>query len=186
MYADTPSGQIHYRELGEGRPVLLLHKTPSSSVMWTCVMPLLAAAGFRTIAPDTRGYGSSEPPSSPPPEMGFYARAALGVLDHLGVEQADVCGFVQGDGDQYLDELIEPALCLARVQGLPFVTAGTRVARRRGSAPAARPPAAPGGSARPAAGRRRSRSRGSPALHLGERGLRLGELHPGRRPAAGE
>lgn len=95
-YADTPSGQIHYRELGSGRPVLLLHKTPSSSVMWTRVMPLLAEAGFRAIAPDNPGYGASERPASPPQEMGHYARGMLGVLDHLGIEEADVVGFYTG------------------------------------------------------------------------------------------
>lgn len=95
-YADTPSGQIHYRELGSGRPVLLLHKTPSSSVMWTRVMPLLAEAGFRAIATDNPGYGASERPAAPPQEMGFYSRAALGVLDHLAIDEADVCGFYTG------------------------------------------------------------------------------------------
>lgn len=95
-YADTPSGQVHYRELGTGRPVLLLHKTPSSSIMWTRVMPLLAERGFRAIATDNPGYGASERPPTPPQEMGFYSRAALGVLDHLGIAEADVVGFYTG------------------------------------------------------------------------------------------
>ncbi len=95
-YADTPSGQIHFREEGAGRPVLLLHKTPSSSIMWTRVMPLLAERGYRAVAIDNPGYGSSERPATPPQEMGFYSRAALGVLDALGIEQADVCGFYTG------------------------------------------------------------------------------------------
>ena len=95
-YADTSSGQVHYREHGTGRPVLLLHKTPSSSVMWTRVMPLLAERGYRAIATDNPGYGASERPLAPPEEMGFYSRAALGVLDCLGIEQADVVGYYTG------------------------------------------------------------------------------------------
>mgnify|MGYP006267939657 CR=1 FL=1 len=95
-YADTPSGQIHYRELGDGRPVLLLHKTPSSSVMWERVMPLLAEAGYRAIAPDNPGYGASERPASPPKDMRWYSQAMLGVLDHLGAPEADVVGFYTG------------------------------------------------------------------------------------------
>jgi pimeloyl-ACP methyl ester carboxylesterase len=50
---------MHVLEAGEaGRPVLLLlHGFPELAWSWRKVMPALAAAGFRVIAPDQRGYG---------------------------------------------------------------------------------------------------------------------------------
>jgi pimeloyl-ACP methyl ester carboxylesterase len=77
----------------DGRPVLLLHGFPQSSREWARVMPALAAAGFRAVAPDQRGYS----PGARPPEVGDYEMSALtgdvvGMLDRLGVERADVVG----------------------------------------------------------------------------------------------
>lgn len=56
-------------------------------------MPALAAAGFRAVAMDLRGYGGSDRPAG----VGAYAMRhlvgdALGVLDALGVERAHVAG----------------------------------------------------------------------------------------------
>ena len=41
-YADTEVGQVHYVEAGEGPPVVLLHQTASSSVVYARTLPLLA------------------------------------------------------------------------------------------------------------------------------------------------
>ena len=41
-YADTEVGQIHYRTVGEGEPIVMLHHTASSSITFHRVMPLLA------------------------------------------------------------------------------------------------------------------------------------------------
>ena len=53
---------MHFREAGEtGAPVaLLVHGYPNSSYMWTDVLPAVAAAGYRGVAPDLPGYGDSE------------------------------------------------------------------------------------------------------------------------------
>ena len=77
----------------DGRPVLLLHGFPQSSREWAGVMRALAEAGCRAVAPDQRGYS----PGARPAEVGDYAMAALvgdavGMLDQLGAEQADVVG----------------------------------------------------------------------------------------------
>jgi pimeloyl-ACP methyl ester carboxylesterase len=50
---------MHLLEAGDAtRPVLLLlHGFPELAYSWRKVMPTLAAAGFRVIAPDQRGYG---------------------------------------------------------------------------------------------------------------------------------
>jgi haloalkane dehalogenase len=58
-------GEIAYREAvparQSGDPVLLLHGFPESSYMWRHLMPALANAGRRAIAPDLPGYGDSPP-----------------------------------------------------------------------------------------------------------------------------
>ena len=64
-YADTPNGQIHYRQLKnvDGVPLVLFHQTASSGTMFETMMTLLADS-FHTIAPDNPGFGASFPPPS--------------------------------------------------------------------------------------------------------------------------
>ena len=52
------------REAGaqDGEPVILLHGFPETSHMWTGLMPDLAAAGYRCLAPDQRGYSDGARP----------------------------------------------------------------------------------------------------------------------------
>jgi haloalkane dehalogenase len=54
---------LAYRTAGDAtdRVVLLVHGYPESSYMWHAVLPVLAEAGWRAIAPDLPGYGDSEP-----------------------------------------------------------------------------------------------------------------------------
>lgn len=59
-YCDTAAGQIHYRECGSGRPVVLGHWAPSSGRMYEHVLPRFAARGYRAIAFDLAGYGRSD------------------------------------------------------------------------------------------------------------------------------
>jgi len=66
--------------------VLLLHGFPQHSGMWDGVTPALHAAGYRTVAPDQRGYS----PGARPPEVDAYDLAelsadALAILDALAV-----------------------------------------------------------------------------------------------------
>lgn len=94
-YADTTLGQIHYVEAGTGPPIVLLHQTASSSVMYERAMPLLAA-GHRAVAIDTPGFGMSDGPAGPEGVIEHYAEAVVGVMDHLGIEAAHVVGFHTG------------------------------------------------------------------------------------------
>jgi haloalkane dehalogenase len=54
---------LAYRSAGDSndRVVLLVHGYPESSYMWHDVLPALADAGWRALAPDLPGYGDSEP-----------------------------------------------------------------------------------------------------------------------------
>jgi haloalkane dehalogenase len=57
------AGGLAYREAGAAahRAVVLVHGYPESSFMWQAVLPALADAGWRALAPDLPGYGDSEP-----------------------------------------------------------------------------------------------------------------------------
>ena len=52
--------RLCYAEAGEGRPVLLAHGNGESHHLFDSLIPRLTAAGYRVIAPDSRGHGASE------------------------------------------------------------------------------------------------------------------------------
>jgi pimeloyl-ACP methyl ester carboxylesterase len=63
---------VAYLEQGTGPLVLLLHGFPDNARSWEHQLPALAAAGYRAVAPNLRGYPPSEIPAD-----GFYDRATL-------------------------------------------------------------------------------------------------------------
>jgi pimeloyl-ACP methyl ester carboxylesterase len=78
---------------GEGPDVLLVHGFPDDHTVWRHQIPALVAAGYRVIAPDTRGCGDS----AMPPRVADYRIEKLvadlvGVLDALGVEKVRLVG----------------------------------------------------------------------------------------------
>lgn len=94
-YVEIGDGrQIHYRAMGEGPAVVLLHKTPSSSIQFVRALPILARH-HRVLALDTPGFGLSDPPLTQP-TMGDYADTLLDTLDVLGVERATLVGHHTG------------------------------------------------------------------------------------------
>jgi pimeloyl-ACP methyl ester carboxylesterase len=61
-YADLGDVRLHYVEAGEGPLVVLLHGFPEFWYGWRRQIAPLAAAGFRVVAPDMRGYNLSSRP----------------------------------------------------------------------------------------------------------------------------
>ncbi|MBI3695936.1 MAG: alpha/beta fold hydrolase [Acidobacteria bacterium] len=59
-YLDWQGLRMHYVDEGAGKPVLLLHGEPTWSYLYRKMIPLLAAAGYRPIAPDYIGFGKSD------------------------------------------------------------------------------------------------------------------------------
>ena len=61
----SPSLKIHYLDPNpDGAPVvLLLHGLGATGLSWQLQIPALTGAGFRTLAPDARGFGRSIPAS---------------------------------------------------------------------------------------------------------------------------
>jgi haloalkane dehalogenase len=64
-YADIDGVRMAYVEAGppDGPPVLLLHGEPSWSFLYRKLLPVLAGAGLRAIAPDLVGFGRSDKPA---------------------------------------------------------------------------------------------------------------------------
>jgi pimeloyl-ACP methyl ester carboxylesterase len=80
-------------EQGEGAPVVMLHGFPELAFSWRHQLPALAAAGYRAIAPDQRGYGRSDsPPTVEDYDMANLIADVHGLLDALGLESATLAG----------------------------------------------------------------------------------------------
>lgn len=64
--ADGTRLRLHYVDEGPpaGRPVLLMHGEPSWAYLYRHIIPRLAAAGHRAIAPDLIGFGRSDKPEA--------------------------------------------------------------------------------------------------------------------------
>lgn len=63
-YVEVDGLRMHYVDEGpaDSEPVLLLHGEPSWSYLYRHMIPLIAAAGYRAIAPDLIGFGKSDKP----------------------------------------------------------------------------------------------------------------------------
>jgi haloalkane dehalogenase len=77
-YLDVEGIQLHYRVAGDpaAPPLLLLHQSPSSSAMYEAIMDRLADR-YYLVAPDSPGFGNSDPLPIAPGELEIsdYARA---------------------------------------------------------------------------------------------------------------
>lgn len=88
-------GQVHIRLWGQGRPLVLLHQTPWNGMQFHKLAPLLAAAGWQVIAPDTPGYGLSDAPPFAPTIEDYSANLEV-TLKAMGIETAVVGGHHTG------------------------------------------------------------------------------------------
>jgi pimeloyl-ACP methyl ester carboxylesterase len=92
--------ELAWREMGEGRPVLLLHGFFSDAqTNWIRYghAAAIAAKGFRVIMPDLRAHGSSDKPhqaSSYP--LDVLADDGFALIEHLGLSDFDLGGYSLG------------------------------------------------------------------------------------------
>ena len=90
----------NYHDVGSGFPVLLIHGSGpgvSAWANWRLTIPALAA-GRRVIAPDMVGFGFSERPAGVRYNLDTWVAQAIGLLDALKIEQADLVGNSFGGG----------------------------------------------------------------------------------------
>ncbi|MFF5720784.1 alpha/beta fold hydrolase [Streptomyces buecherae] len=89
----SPAGRTHVAECGSGPLVLLVHGFPESWYSWRHQLPALAAAGYRAVAVDVRGYGRSSRPSAVEAyRMVELVADAAAVVDGLGERSAVIVG----------------------------------------------------------------------------------------------
>ncbi|BBX58936.1 hypothetical protein MSHO_42810 [Mycobacterium shottsii] len=85
--------RIHAVEDGEGPLVILLHGFPESWYSWRHQIPALAAAGYRVVAVDQRGYGrSSKYRVQKAYRIKELVGDVLGVVDAYGADKVFVIG----------------------------------------------------------------------------------------------
>ncbi len=100
-FFDSDGVQIHYETYGEGYPIILVHGyTANLEINWV-------ASGWvetlqpirRVVALDCRGHGESDKPHDPE-AYGYESMAGdvLRLMDHLGIEKADLLGYSMGAG----------------------------------------------------------------------------------------
>src|SRR5512140_1209322 len=78
---------------GEGPDVLLVHGFPDDHAVWRKQIPALVTAGYRVIAPDTRGCGDSEvPPRVKDYRVDRLVSDLVGLLDALRIEKVRLVG----------------------------------------------------------------------------------------------
>jgi pimeloyl-ACP methyl ester carboxylesterase len=92
---------LFYEEYGGGAPILCIHGTGSSSVLWADAAATLGERG-RAIAYDRRGFGRSERPRPLEMDVRVHADDAAALLDVLDAAPAVVIGRSQG-GEIALD-----------------------------------------------------------------------------------
>jgi pimeloyl-ACP methyl ester carboxylesterase len=120
----VPGGRIHLAEQGSGPLVLLVHGFPESWYSWRHQLPALAAAGYRAVAIDVRGYGrSSKPADLAAYRMLDHVADNVGVVRALGEQQAIVVGHDWGSpiaaNSALLRPDVFPAVALLSVPYLP-------------------------------------------------------------------
>ena len=85
--------ELSLTEAGEGPLVILAHGFPELGYSWRHQIPALAAAGYRVIAPDQRGYGrSSRPDAIEDYDIAHLTGDLLGIVDDAGEERAVFVG----------------------------------------------------------------------------------------------
>jgi len=89
---------LYYEDHGMGKPIILIHGWPLSSVSWEKQIPALLSAGYRVITYDRRGFGYSSKPA-----FGYdydtFAADLDKIITKLDVHDAALVGFSMGGGE---------------------------------------------------------------------------------------
>ena len=96
---ETEGASINAVRGGDGPPLLLLHGSPQTLLMWHLIAPKLAEE-FTVVATDLRGYGDSSKPASDADHAPYSKRAMaedqIEVMSQLGFERFALCGHDRG------------------------------------------------------------------------------------------
>lgn len=90
---------LAYREVGEGRPLVLLHGLLGDATQWLRhgQADAIAAGGYRVVMPDFRGHGASaKPHDAAAYPLDVLTDDGFALLDHLGLDDYDLGGYSLG------------------------------------------------------------------------------------------
>ena len=96
---DSGGAAIHYEVFGQGKPIVLVHGFASSlQGNWVSTGWIEALTPIRrVVALDCRGHGESDKPHDPEAYAGdAMAEDVTLLMDHLGIEKADLFGYSMG------------------------------------------------------------------------------------------
>lgn len=115
--------QLHIKDWGTGRPVILIHGWPLSADSWDDQAMALANSGYRAIAYDRRGFGRSSQPWSGY-DYDTLSDDLEAVIQQTGAKDAVLVGFSMGAGEvaRYLSRHAGKSVAQAVLVGsiLPF------------------------------------------------------------------
>jgi pimeloyl-ACP methyl ester carboxylesterase len=115
--------RLHVAEQGEGPLVLLLHGFPESWYSWRHQIAPLAAAGYRAVAPDQRGYARSERPEAVEAySLLHLAGDIIGLVDAMGEKSVVLVGHDWGATVAWVTAMLRPDVVRA-VAGLSVTPA---------------------------------------------------------------
>lgn len=92
--AAGPERKVHYRRCGKGPVLLLVHQSPRSSKEYEPLMRKWGAH-FTCVAPDSPGFGQSDPLGGEP-DIDAFAAATLEFVAMVGVKRCHAYGFHSG------------------------------------------------------------------------------------------
>jgi pimeloyl-ACP methyl ester carboxylesterase len=109
-HAVTANGlTLAVSDLGRGPAVLFCHGFPAVGASWLRQMEAVAAAGFRALAPDMRGYGDSDAPEGAEAYTPFHTVGDLvAILDHFGLADCVLVGHDFGASAAWYAAMMRP------------------------------------------------------------------------------
>jgi non-heme chloroperoxidase len=90
--------ELHYEDVGAGKPVVLIHGWPLSGRSWENQVPALVGAGFRVITYDRRGFGASSQPWNGY-DYDAFAADLDALLRYKDLRDVTLVGFSMGGGE---------------------------------------------------------------------------------------
>ena len=94
-FANAGGARLYFEEYGSGEPLLLISGQGGDHTNWDAVRDDFASR-HRVIVFDHRGTGQSDKPREPAYTTRGFARDAIAILDHLGIERAHAYGISMG------------------------------------------------------------------------------------------
>lgn len=115
-FVETNGIRMHVTVAGDGPLVVLAHGFPESSYSWRHQIPALAAAGYRVVAPDQRGYGLTDRPDETERYNIFeLVGDIVGLVLALGEREAVIVGHDWGASVAAHASLLRPDIFTATV-----------------------------------------------------------------------